>query len=83
MLRQLIGQSRGPRHHLGDQRQKSWIGVEQREKRHACREAGEKLSEPPERHIRVRSCPEYAQQLGDEFGQDLARPLAAGGRSLP
>ena len=79
MLRQVVGQSWSPRHDLGNERKKAGIGVKQREQLHPGRQMREELVEPPQRPIGVRGRPEYPQQLGDELGQDFARPLAAGG----
>ena len=39
----------------------------------------QELVETAQCRIRVRGRTEYLQQLGDELGQDFARPLAAGG----
>ena len=79
MLRQVLGQPRSPRHDLGDERQKAGIGVKQREQLHPGRKVRQELVEPPQRRIGVRGGAEYPQQLGYEFCQDFARPLAAGG----
>ena len=53
--------------------------MKQREQLHSGRKVREELVEPPQRRIGVRGRAENSQQLGYEFGQYFARPLAAGG----
>src|SRR5690349_12641117 len=75
----MLGQSGRARHHLGDERQKAGIGIEQGEKLDAGGKARQKLVKPPERRIGVRRGAEDPQQLRDELGEDLARSLTASG----